>query len=210
MNESTHTPPQPSTRPACTRYLGRSRAVAFARRSHRGPVGRRAVLEAFAGYADDTTGRGAWPAVATVAGRLGVSCRTVQRHLAALVADGWIREGDQGQVAHLPARRRPIVYDVATCHRDRVDWAGSPTVGRRAQCTRRARPVTQSSAVTHLCLYLSPSVGLTYRTPSVSSVQTVVSRDHVVWLRNARDPKRLRDRRLTSRWITRLLAWWPR
>lgn len=72
----------------------------------------RLVLVALADYATPT-GHGAWPAVATLAERLGVSTRAVRRSLQALTAGGWITKGDQRQTAHLRGDRRPVVWDLA-------------------------------------------------------------------------------------------------
>lgn len=62
-------------------------------------------------------GSSAFPSVATIAGSVGLSDRTVQRKLAALLDAGLIRLGDQGLVSHLRADRRPTVYDLALAAR---------------------------------------------------------------------------------------------
>lgn len=57
-------------------------------------------------------GRGAWPAVSTMAERRGVSNRTISRHLDQLEEAGLITRGDQSAVRNLPANRRPVVWDL--------------------------------------------------------------------------------------------------
>lgn len=55
---------------------------------------------------------GAWPSVDTLAKDARCSRRSVQAKLQDLVDAGLIRRGDQRHVAHLPANRRPVVYDI--------------------------------------------------------------------------------------------------
>ena len=71
----------------------------------------RLVLVALAEYAGPD-GRHAFPSAATIADELGVSERTVRRHLAYLQELGLIRRGDQQHVEHYPINRRPVVYDL--------------------------------------------------------------------------------------------------
>jgi DNA-binding transcriptional ArsR family regulator len=71
----------------------------------------RLVLVALADYTDPE-GRGAYPSVPTLAERLDLSERTVQRHLSSLVDDGLITEGDAQLVSHYRAGYRPKVYDL--------------------------------------------------------------------------------------------------
>jgi hypothetical protein len=40
-----------------------------------------------------------------------------------LVTDGFMREGDQQLVAHYPANKRPIVYDLSMSEQQRREWA---------------------------------------------------------------------------------------
>lgn len=65
-------------------------------------------------------GSAAWPSVATLAEYAVCSERTVQRKLRELEARGLLRKGDQRLLQHLPADRRPVVYDlpigVTICH----------------------------------------------------------------------------------------------
>jgi hypothetical protein len=54
--------------------------------------GTRMVAVALGEYANRDTGE-AWPSVANLARRAGLSERQVQRHLRIIEADGWIRQG---------------------------------------------------------------------------------------------------------------------
>lgn len=69
------------------------------------------VLIGLADHTDDD-GRGAWPSVRKLAEYARCSERTVHARLRVLEEHGLIRRGDQGMLAHLPANRRPVVYDV--------------------------------------------------------------------------------------------------
>lgn len=69
------------------------------------------VLIAYADHAQDD-GTAAWPSVAKVAGYARCTPRTVQTKLRLLIGWGLMRHGDQRLVAHLPANRRPVVYDL--------------------------------------------------------------------------------------------------
>lgn len=67
----------------------------------------RPVFTALATYAQ-ADGAGAWPSVATLADVLGVDRRTVQRHLRALEAEGFVRA--VGPRPHGRMDRRPVTY----------------------------------------------------------------------------------------------------
>ncbi|VTR77241.1 helix-turn-helix domain-containing protein [Cellulomonas hominis] len=69
------------------------------------------VLIAYADHAKDD-GTAAWPSVATVARYARCTPRTVHTKLRLLVEYGVMRPGDQRLVDHLPANRRPVVYDL--------------------------------------------------------------------------------------------------
>lgn len=69
------------------------------------------VLIAYADHAQDD-GTAAWPSVAKVAGYARCTPRTVQTKLRLLIGWGLMRHGDQRLVSHLPANRRPVVYDL--------------------------------------------------------------------------------------------------
>ena len=119
-----------------------------------GPMsdGARLVLIALADYAD-ADGRNAFPAKRRLAERLGVTERTIQRHLAALRESGHIVLGDARHVSHYLADRRPTVYDLALDRpveprhetRERGD---SPVIGETALSpggeTERARAGRQN------------------------------------------------------------------
>ncbi len=60
----------------------------------------------------DEYGRGSYQSVPTLAAKTRKSERQVQRDVRDLLALGLIREGDQDRVLHIPADRRPIVYDL--------------------------------------------------------------------------------------------------
>lgn len=70
------------------------------------------VLDKLADHAHGN-GRNAFRNVESMAAELQCSKRTVQRALRSLQVLGLIRIGDQHLVNHLPANRRPIVYDLA-------------------------------------------------------------------------------------------------
>lgn len=69
------------------------------------------ILVAMAERANDD-GTDVWQAVGTIAEKARVSVRTVQREMKELEAAGLITRGDQSRVAHLPANRRPVVWDI--------------------------------------------------------------------------------------------------
>jgi hypothetical protein len=57
-------------------------------------------------------GTAAWPGQATLARYARSSERTVRRRLVEMEAAGIVIRGDQQMVAHLPANRRPVVWDI--------------------------------------------------------------------------------------------------
>ena len=73
----------------------------------------RHVLLCLANYADNL-GRGAFPAVATLAGDTGLSERTIRSKLDALETSGLIYRGNQAMAAAYISRsdRRPVCYDL--------------------------------------------------------------------------------------------------
>lgn len=73
----------------------------------------RVILLGLANHAA-ADGTASWPSVATLAEYAVCSPRTVHRRLRDLEGRGLIRRGDQGMVDHLPADRRPVVYDLPT------------------------------------------------------------------------------------------------
>jgi hypothetical protein len=72
------------------------------------------LLGTLFGLADhaDKKGEGAYPSVRTLAAYACKSERSVQRDLKELLKLGLIRAGDQKAAAHIPAERRPYVYDL--------------------------------------------------------------------------------------------------
>lgn len=87
------------------------------------------LLVALADRAGDD-GRGAWPSQQWLADRTRVTTRSVRRMLAGLEARGLIVRGDSRIVDHLPADRRPVVWNL-TLAMVRPDLDGrTPTTGR--------------------------------------------------------------------------------
>lgn len=65
-------------------------------------------------YHADSKGRGSYPSVPRLAAYACKATRQVRRDLRQLEDLKLIREGDQSKAAHLPADKRPTVYDLAT------------------------------------------------------------------------------------------------
>lgn len=82
---------------------------------------RKLVLIGLANHAH-RDGRNSWASRDTIASYVGCHPKTVRRHVQALIAGGWIQEGDQQQVAHVRADRRPVVYDLAMTEAVRAEW----------------------------------------------------------------------------------------
>jgi hypothetical protein len=97
---------------------------------------RKLVLVGYANHAHKD-GTGAWAKPATVAEYANCSKRTVQRHVKVLLEDGYLREGDQGLVSHIPADRRPIVYEIAMDEATRIAWREQRAPGRRDEAAGR-------------------------------------------------------------------------
>lgn len=93
---------------------------------------RKLLLLAMADAARGRDGTGAYEAASTYAEKVECSERTVQRHITWLLERGRIREGDQSLAGHIPARHRPIVYDVAMTDAQASEWAASFDGGKRA------------------------------------------------------------------------------
>ncbi len=124
------------------------------------PVGdttRKLVLIGYANHADKY-GEDAWPSMETVAKYAECSVRTAQRAVGVLVAEGFMREGDQDVPRAKikdPARKKyaPINYDVAMSEDNRVRWkqerAAGMVTGRRdtaAEAGRRGGSPSHSGA----------------------------------------------------------------
>lgn len=88
----------------------------------------------------DPGGTGCYYALATIAEQARVSVSTVQRTLRELESRGVITRGDQRPVAHLPARHRPVVWDLAVGATGQIDLS-DPGVDRSNE---PIRPVKQA------------------------------------------------------------------
>jgi hypothetical protein len=105
-------------------------AMSFVLGLHVGDSTRKLILVGVANHAHKN-GTASYASPALIADYADCSVRTVQRHIPHLLAGGFIREGDQRLVAHLPPDRRPIVYDVAMSEETIAAWKASRTPGRR-------------------------------------------------------------------------------
>jgi len=84
---------------------------------------RKLILIGLANHAH-RDGTAAYAGIETLAAYANCSGRTVQRHIAKLVEDGFIREGDQSVIdPRIPARYRPISYEVAMTEATAQTWA---------------------------------------------------------------------------------------
>lgn len=101
-------------------------------------VGSAAAKLVLLGYANHAhaDGTSAFPGIKRIASYAECSERTVQRHVAALIAEGWMREGDQQLVAHFPEGQRPIVYDMAMTAEQREEWKVVHATGGNARRDR--------------------------------------------------------------------------
>lgn len=89
---------------------------------------RKLVLFGYANHAHKD-GRNAWAGKKTIAVYAECDKRTVIRHTKRLLREGWIREGDQSQVAHIRADRRPVVYDLAMNEATQARWTAAVAAG---------------------------------------------------------------------------------
>lgn len=97
------------------------------------------VLIGLADHTDDD-GRGAWPSVRKLAEYARCSERTVHARLRVLEDHGLIRRGDQELLGHLPANRRPVVYDVTFGVQEVHTSRGAGDAGVNETASRGARP----------------------------------------------------------------------
>lgn len=99
-----------------------------------------AVLLGLANHAH-ANGRAAYPSQERLAHYARKSVRAVQNDLKKLVELGLIRRGDQRHVLHLPADRRPVVYDLAMERRrpvpEALDPFAEPQSGKSAEVPDR-------------------------------------------------------------------------
>src|SRR5690606_4657449 len=95
------------------------------------------LLGTLFGLADhaDKRGRNAYPSVPTLAAYACKSERSVQRDLKELLKLRLIRSGDQSAAAHIPAERRPHVYDLALENTVPGGRAGDDEVTRTSRVT---------------------------------------------------------------------------
>lgn len=117
-----------------------------------------ATLTGLAFHADKH-GRGAYPSVARLAALTCKAERSVRRDLRQLEEAKLIRPGDQTKAAHLPADKRPLVYDLAVertvpdgraghdegTRTSARTLASSRERGRAAREAKKARPRRESS-----------------------------------------------------------------
>jgi hypothetical protein len=97
-----------------------------------GNATRKLVLMRYADHAH-ADGTVAWVGIEKVATYAECDKRTAQRHVAYLVENGYMREGDQRHVEHLPAKHRPIVYDLAMDEATRAEWEVLNAAGGNAR-----------------------------------------------------------------------------
>lgn len=101
------------------------------------------VLEAIADAADED-GCNSYQSQATIAERAMIDVRTVRRRIADLEERGLIARGDQRAAEHLPADKRPVVWDVMipyTAFGDGIDSVNSYRKGKgRGPITTENRP----------------------------------------------------------------------
>lgn len=105
---------------------------------------RKVVLLAYANHTH-ADGRHAWPSMSTVADYAELDVRSARRIVASLVADGWLRPGDQDLVSHIRRDRRPTVYDLAMTEEARLLWSALASSSKGA---RRASGTTANAAKT--------------------------------------------------------------
>jgi hypothetical protein len=114
---------------------------------HVGHPTRKLMLLAWSNNAHED-GRHAYATVETVARYAECSERTVQRNVPLLLEGGFLREGDQRMVQHLPPGERPIVYDIAMTPQQVTEWAAAYRAGqgRRSQFAEAGRRGGQVAA----------------------------------------------------------------
>ncbi|MDI6910482.1 helix-turn-helix domain-containing protein [Nocardioides sp.] len=134
---------------------------------------RKLVLITFAEHADKGSAH-AYPGIPRIASALNCTDRTVRRHIADLVDQGYLSEGDQRLAAKIPADRRPIVYQLAMTEETRERWAaasGAAGVNRRRDAASAAgRKGVMAKAVRSASMPDCPSPT---RTPSGMTGDTV-------------------------------------
>jgi hypothetical protein len=136
------------------------------------------LLGTLFGLADhaDKRGRAAYPSVRTLAAYACKAERSVQRDLKELTKLGLVRDGDQSAAAHIPAERRPHVYDLAMDVTVPGGRAGDDEVTRTSRVTltsSRARGGRKAAA--HKQVEVTPTSGVTPTSPPDAHVTSGVT-----------------------------------
>lgn len=144
-------------------------AMEWALETRVGDPTRSLVLVALGKHAD-RHGAGAWASPETLAELAECSARTVQRHVAVLLEGGLIREGDQSVIPdYIPARRRPIAYDLAMSVETAQEWAAAERGGRRAAAASAGAAAGRKGASRRAEIRQDQSArGVTGDTPRIS------------------------------------------
>lgn len=134
---------------------------------------RKLILIGLANHAH-RDGTAAYAGIETLAAYANCSGRTVQRHVAKLVEDGFIREGDQSVIdPRIPARYRPISYEVAMTEATAQTWALTRSdEGRRQIAAAHGRRSGSTSSQLSRGDNLTPLAGTE---PTESSLPSVAA-----------------------------------
>lgn len=103
-------------------------AISWALNVDVGHATRKLVLIGYANHAHKD-GRHAYAGKGLIADYANCDAKTVQRQVKPLIADGWMREGDQSVVEHLRADRRPVAYELAMTEAQRGRWQAAAAAG---------------------------------------------------------------------------------
>lgn len=112
--------------------------------------GELAVLYALADRASDD-GTCCWPSQSWIAYRARCTDRTVRNHLKAMEDRGLIRRGDQRFVGHLPADRRPVVWDLDVSQKRAENPTGRKILVERPENlgSNDRKPVSDKPSLNH-------------------------------------------------------------
>lgn len=141
---------------------------------------RKLILMKYADHAH-ADGRNAWCKPQTVADFAECSERTVQRHLTVLLAEGFMREGDQSNyvwprdyTGPREEKYQPIVYDIALDEETRKRWAEEAARGGNARRSRHVKGggVRRGDNVTPLNPQVRRGDNLTPQAPDEASEVT--------------------------------------
>lgn len=105
-------------------------AMTWALSADVGDSTRKLVLIGYANHAHKD-GRNTWATKGLIADYVNCDPKTITRQVKKLISEGWMREGDQSQVAHLRADRRPVVYDLAMTEATRLSWKAEHEAAQR-------------------------------------------------------------------------------